>query len=158
MLAPNRQQGFRCLKPGNAFGRCNNMFIFAKHSELNMKLWKWSGVFLVATGLLHTAFALFAGKNLYVDIIQDGIVGAIGSDYSRHFAFWFLICGIFLVVFGQVLHFYIKKVQQPAPAFFGYALLALAIAGCLVVPASGFWLFIPQALIIICANRKKGNK
>ena len=122
-----------------------------------MKLWRFSGLFFVATGILHTIVAIFLGKSVYLDVIEDGVIDAIGNDHSRGFAFWFLFCGLFLIIFGQVLHFYIKKVQQPAPAFFGYTLLALTIAGCFIMPVSGFWLFIPQALIIICANRKNEN-
>ncbi|MDR1558206.1 MAG: DUF6463 family protein [Clostridiales bacterium] len=36
----------------------------------------------------------------------------------------------------------------------GYYLLALSIFGCLFIPVSGFWLFIPQAIIIINSNSK----
>jgi hypothetical protein len=44
---------------------------------------------------------------------------------------------------------------KPAPLFLGYYLLTLSVAGCLIIPVSGFWLFIPQAFVIIFANRKK---
>lgn len=38
--------------------------------------------------------------------------------------------------------------------FLGYALLLVSVAGCILLPLSGFWLFIPQALIMILAKRK----
>jgi hypothetical protein len=119
-----------------------------------VKIWKYSGIFLIATGILHTIVAVALGKDALLEIIQDGIVNVSSQDYARAFAFWFLICGIFVILLGQVLHHYIKKEQKPAPLSFGYSLLVLTIFGCIVEPISGFWLFVPQALIVIFANRK----
>ena len=120
-----------------------------------MKLWKYSGIFLIATGLLHTVFAIALGWKAFWAIIQNGVFNLPTEvDYERGFAVWFFICGIFIILLGQVLHYYIKRDQKPAPLSFGYSLLVLTIFGCIVEPGSGFWLFIPQALIIIFANRK----
>lgn len=121
-----------------------------------MKLWKYSGIFLIATGILHTIVAIALGKDALLGIIQDGVVNVILEDSARAFAFWFLICGIFVIFLGQILNYYIKREQKPAPLFFGYSLLILSILGCIVEPISGFCLFIPQALIIIFASRKEG--
>ncbi|MDR0232509.1 MAG: DUF6463 family protein [Dysgonamonadaceae bacterium] len=119
-----------------------------------VKIWKYSGIFLIATGILHTIVAIALGKDAFLEIIQDGVVNVTSQDYARAFALWFLICGIFVILLGQVLHYYIKKEQKPAPLFFGYSLLILTIFGCIVEPISGFWLLLPQALIIIFANKK----
>lgn len=56
---------------------------------------------------------------------------------------------------GQTLQYYIKKEQKPAPLFLGYCILVFAVVGCIIEPISVFWLFLPQALVIIAANRKK---
>ena len=120
-----------------------------------MKLWKYSGIFLVATGILHTIVAIVLGKDTFLEIIRDGVfnVTSMSQDYTRMFAVWFFICGIFIIFLGQVLHHYVKKEQKPAPLFFGYSMLVFAIFGCIVEPGSGFWLFLPQALIIIFAKQ-----
>ena len=121
-----------------------------------MKLWKYSGIFFIITGILHTLVALVFGKDAFLEIIRDGVINVTSSsqDYTRAFAVWFFICGVFIILLGQVLHHYIKKEQKPAPLFFGYSLLAFAVFGCIIEPGSGFWLFLPQALIIIIANKK----
>ena len=106
----------------------------------NMKLWKYSGTFLVITGAIHTVYALLLGKD---------------DSYSRAFALWFLVCGIILILWGLTLQYYIKKEQKPAPLILGYCILAFAVVGCIIEPISGFWLFLPQALVIIAANRKR---
>ena len=120
-----------------------------------MKAWKYSGIFLIATGILHTIVAIALGKDAFIEIIRDGVINVISQDCTRALAFWFLICGIFVIFLGQVLHYYIKREQKPAPLFLGYSMLILTIFGCIIEPVSGFWLFLPQALIIIIANRKK---
>ena len=122
----------------------------------NMKLWKHSGIFLIATGILHTIVALVMGKDAFLEIIRDGVINVTSAtqDLTRAFAVWFFFCGIFIIFWGQTLHHYIKKGQKPAPLSLGYSLLVFTIFGCLVEPGSGFWLFLPQALIIIFANRK----
>jgi hypothetical protein len=119
-----------------------------------VKLWKYSGIFLLATGILHTIVAVLVGKEALWAILREGLPDTAGEDVPRELAFWFLICGIMLVFLGQVLHYYIKKEKRPAPLFLGYYLLVFSIIGCVIVPVSGFWLFIPQALIIIFAKRK----
>ena len=121
-------------------------------------LWKYSGIFLIATGLLHTVVAIAYGWDAFVEIIKDGLLINLSSRALSHeFALWFFVCGIFIILLGQVLHSYIKKEQKPAPLSFGYSLLVFTIFGCMIEPASGFWLFIPQALIIIFAHKKRRN-
>ena len=125
----------------------------------SLKLWKYSGIFLIATGILHTVVAILLGWKTFMAIVRDGLlINITARDYTHEFALWFFICGIFVILLGQVLHFYIKKEQKPAPLCFGYSLLVFTIFGCIVEPSSGFWLFIPQALIIIFANKKVENR
>lgn len=120
-----------------------------------MKLWKYSGTFLVITGLIHTIYAPLLGKEDFAEMIRDGFINSTGSNYNRAFALWFLVCGIILILWGQTLQYYIRKEQKPAPLSLGYCILAFAVVGCLVEPISGFWLFLPQALVIIAVNRKR---
>jgi len=119
-----------------------------------MKLWKYSGILLVATGILHTIVAIFMGKDIYWAMVQEGGINSINNDFTRGFGLWFMVCGILIILLGQLLHYYIKKEQKPAPLFLGYSFLAISIIGGLIEPVSGFWLFIPQALIIIFADKR----
>jgi len=119
-----------------------------------VSLWKYSGIILLATGILHTIVAvLFERESLWA-ILREGLFDTVGDDLTRGRAFWFLFCGITFIFLGQVLHHYIKKEQKPAPLFLGYYMLVLSVVGCIIIPASGFLLILPQALIIILAKRK----
>lgn len=117
-----------------------------------MTFWKYSGLFLSLTGVLHICVAIIDFGDKYKGMISDGFVRSL-SDTNRALAFWFLVIGGLLIIMGQTLSHYIKQTQQPPPLFLGYILLAFSIVGCFIVPVSGFWLFIPQALIIILAKR-----
>lgn len=119
-----------------------------------MKLWKFSGTLLIITGIIHTAVAVTLTKDIFAEMIRDGLINSTGRDYSRCFALWFLIIGVLLVLWGATLQHYINKEQKPAPLFLGYAMLLFAVVGCIIEPVSGFWLFLPQAFIIIVSNHR----
>jgi len=119
-----------------------------------MKIWKYSGLLLAITGVIHTIVGIVLGGEVYLEMIRDGLFNVLAENDTRQFGFWFLVCGIFLILFGQTLHYYQKRTQKPAPLSLGYSMLVFSIFGCIVDPISGFWLFIPQALIIIIGNKK----
>ncbi len=119
-----------------------------------MKLWKYSGTFLWVTGIIHIVVGFIIGKDIYADMLRDGLIDSMQNDYTRGFAFWFFLFGVLLILYGYTLQYNIKREQKPSPIHVGYALLAVSIFGCLVEPVSGFWLVLPQALIIIVANKK----
>lgn len=122
-----------------------------------MKLWKYSGTYLWVTGVIHILVGFLIGKDIYADMLRDGLVNSMQNDYTRGFAFWFFLFGVLLILYGYTMQYYIRKEQKPTPTHVGYALLAVSIFGCLVEPVSGFWLVLPQALIIIVANRKSAR-
>jgi magnesium-transporting ATPase (P-type) len=128
-----------------------------KISNEMKKLWRWSGTYLTATGIIHTAFALFAFRNIYWEMLREGLVNSAG-DAERAAAFWFLVCGVLLLFLGPVLQRHIRESGRPAPMWIGVALLLFSAIGCAVEPVSGFWLFVPQAVVIIAANCKPAQR
>ncbi|WP_345232627.1 DUF6463 family protein [Hymenobacter saemangeumensis] len=122
-----------------------------------MKLWKKSGTLLIATGIIHNAVGLLAGWPVLASMAAAGFVNTIGpgtAEMDRNAIFWFLFSGFLMLLLGKMMQDAIKLRQQPVPAYLGYCLLLLSVAGCLIMPASGFWLVLPQAVLIIYANRK----
>lgn len=117
-------------------------------------LWKYSGTYLWATGVIHTVVGLAIGTEGYMPIVRDGFVNAVGDDIGRNFSFWFLVLGVFIIFAGLLMQRYIKDTGRPAPRSLGWFLLIFAAIGCVMAPVTGFWLFLPQALIIILAPRR----
>ena len=116
-------------------------------------IWRLSGILLAATGGLHIAVGLVMGWEHYVDIVRAGFINAIGMDFVRAFAEWFFMFGVLLLLFGLVLHHYIRRTGEPAPRFVGWWLLVMGIVGAALEPISGYWLVIPQGLIILRAKK-----
>jgi len=122
-----------------------------------MKLWKFSGTLFSITGIIHIIVGFLMGKDAYLGMLRDGLFDSVKDDYVRGFALWFLLFGVLMIMMGQTMQHYIKKEQKPAPLFLGYSFLFLGILGCIVEPVSGFWLILPQALIIILAKRTQAE-
>ena len=53
-----------------------------------MKLWKYSGTLLTATGVIHTIYALFLGKEAFTEMLNNGLIDSIGENHNLGFAFW----------------------------------------------------------------------
>jgi hypothetical protein len=117
-------------------------------------LWKYSGSYLTWTGIIHTAFALWTFRDNFWNILKNGVVNQGGQGPE----FWFLLLGPLLMLFGPLLQHYLRETGLPAPRWFGWWLLVLSVVGCALYPASGFWLFVPQAVIIIAAKIPQRTK
>jgi hypothetical protein len=116
-----------------------------------------SGRLLVATGAIHCLIGIavglgatgeLGGRNLFADVGHDGVVNAIAPDPTRMAMFWFLFFGFAVVVLGDVIHVFERR-GLTLPASLGWQLGALGLAGALMIPASGFWLVLPQAWWIV---------
>jgi len=121
-----------------------------------------SGTLLVCTGILHQIVGFVAGlavtvdgveRNLFSEMVERGVVDAIGADFARMSWFWFLFTGFALLILGDLA----RRMENRGailPASLGWQLLALGVAGAVLIPASGFWLLIPQgAWIMLRAHR-----
>jgi len=119
-----------------------------------MKLWRLSGIFILATAVIHTVFAFVFGWTVMVDIAREGVFNTVPPHMDREAFLWFFIAGFILFMFGLVCHWIIKTSNKPLPAFIGWWMLVLMIIIAVLEPASGWCLFLPTALIIIIADRK----
>ena len=112
-------------------------------------------VLLVGLGdLLFTAF-LFGAE--LADIGADGVFGAVGfADRAGReaAAVWFGMKGGMLVVVGLTARAYEKlgRALPPAP---GWVLAALGVAGAIVAPISGFWVYILLGALWVYDSRRQ---
>jgi len=122
-----------------------------------------SGTLLIATGILHQLVGFVAGlaltvdgveRNLLAEVAELGVVDSIVADLARTAWFWFLVTGFALVILGDLAR-RIENRGTVLPASLGWQLLALGIAGGVLMPASGFWLVVPQGAWIVLRARRQ---
>ena len=49
-----------------------------------MKLWKYSGTLLTATGVIHTIYALFLGKEAFTEMLNNGLIAVSYTHLRAH--------------------------------------------------------------------------
>jgi hypothetical protein len=109
---------------------------------------RYAGELLMGTGALHTLIGVVGFRRTLGAIHRARYVNAIGRDPERAAALWCLTTGGLLVVLGQLA----RSVQArtgAVPRSLGWGLLALAVPGVVLLPASGFWLVLGQALLVL---------
>jgi len=121
-------------------------------------LWKYSGVYIWVSGLLHIAVGVATGLEGWRAILDGGVVNGSEINLGTMLAFWFTVLGAFIVMLGLVVQHDIRTTGRPAPRFLGWWMLAFAAVACVVAPVSGGWLFIPQAAIILTARGVSSEK
>jgi hypothetical protein len=121
-----------------------------------------NGALVMAIGGLHEVVGLLTGagliappgaprRNLLGEIAREGFVGAVERDPTRNVFFWFFFFGLVLLLLGWLMHA-VERSGQRVPTSSGWQLGALAVAGGLLIPASGFWLALPVAWRIVRAG------
>ena len=108
----------------------------------------------MATGILHNVIGLVMGWNVLTEIVRSGFVNTINDEMDRNAIFWFLFAGFIMIVLGKLMQDCLDA-DWRLPKWLGLSLLALSLIGCMMMPVSGFWLVIPQALLIINTRRKR---
>lgn len=107
----------------------------------------WIGKYIAGVGIVHSVLGLVAFRTTFTNLIGDGLVNTVNGQPEREFAFWFVVTGFVLVLLGAVIDRY-ERGGHSLPGFLGWALGTLALAGVLIMPISGWWLFFIPALAL----------
>jgi hypothetical protein len=106
---------------------------------------KLSGRLLIATGVIHNIVGVLIGYPYLLEMWQAGLWNSVDPHLGRIAIFWFLLFGFLLMMVGQVL----ATSTRPVPKAFGWSLLAVSTLSALMMPVSGLWLVIPQAIYLL---------
>lgn len=109
----------------------------------------WIGRWLMAVSALHTAVAVYAFHPVLRDIAQRGAFNTVGRDAMVGTAVWFTLFGAALFIAGLAIAAMEQAAPQALPGSLGWSLLALAVLGIVLMPASGFWLALPPAVALL---------
>lgn len=119
-----------------------------------MNLSKNSGNLLIATGILHNIIGFVMGWSVLTEIVRSGFVNSINDEMDRNAIFWFLFAGFSMIALGKLMQDCLDA-DWRLPRWLGPSLLVSSLIGCIMMPVSGFWLVIPQALLVIRAHKKR---
>ena len=112
------------------------------------------GQLVMGTGAVHTLLGVLLFRKTLLAIHRARYLNTIGRDPERHAALWFLTTGALLVVLGQLARSMQEQTGE-VPRSLGWGLLAIAVPGVVLLPGSGFWLVVGQALLMLFGARTK---
>jgi uncharacterized membrane protein len=115
-----------------------------------------SGPLLMATGVLDLFYVLVFHSRQLAAIAQDGFFDEVElnpAQFDRETAFWHMMFGVMFVLLGALVH-WTQARTGTLPAFLGWSVLTLGMAGVILMPLSGFWLLLPQAVLILAVARQ----
>jgi len=115
--------------------------------EVSMKC--WIGRWLIAVSAIHTLFAIVMFHSVLSSIVQRGVFNTVGNDPMAGAVVWFVLFGVVLFICGLAVSALEQSSPNRLPTSLGWSLLALSILGVVLMPASGFWLAFPPALVIL---------
>lgn len=116
------------------------------------------GPLLMATGALDLLYVLVFHARQVAAIAQDGFFDAVDpnaafSTFDRETAFWHLMFGATALILGGLVHWSQDRTGT-LPSFLGWSLLALGLAGVVMMPFSGFWIILPLAVLMVVVARR----
>ncbi len=115
-----------------------------------------SGPLLMATGVLDLLYVLVFHSRQLAAIAQDGFFDAVElhpAQLDQETAFWHLTFWATVLILGALVHWAQARTGN-LPAFLGWSLLALGAVGAVLMPVSGFWAVLPQAVMMLVVVRR----
>ncbi len=121
---------------------------------------KYSGYYLVATGVIHSLIGLALGWNTLQAMHQDNwFASTIINDqmlFDREAIVWFLLSGFFWVLFGLMLQKALDDGFIP-PMSLAWGFILIGSIAAIIMPISGAYLFIIQGIILLLGTQKSNN-
>lgn len=101
----------------------------------------WVGKSVVAIGVAQCLFGVVVLGDLLLPAVREGLFDTIGvsSPPERNMAYWFLLLGVMTLMLGGLMD-RMERAGVGTPGFLPWGFLGLAVVGCVMSPASGFWL------------------
>ncbi|MCW3467313.1 DUF6463 family protein [Chitinophaga nivalis] len=115
---------------------------------------KYIGYYMMGVSMLHLLVGFIIDPTVTLAIVAAGIFNTAEATPAFFGFFWFQMAGLFMLLTGSFIQHYLQTVPTPIPRRFGYYQLLITVCGCVMEPVSGFYLFIPAALLLIFPSRQ----
>jgi len=121
-----------------------------------MNYTKYSGYFLIGTGVIHSIIGVLLGWPTLVSMHESGWLAStiVNGEmaFNREAILWFLTLGAFWIVFGLCLQKMIDQGFIP-PRSLGWGFIVIAAVLIIIVPVSGAYFFLIQGALILMPSR-----
>ncbi len=125
-------------------------------TDMLQKRSRWLGRYIIAVSIIHTLFGIIVFFDVGKHIMADGVFNAIGENPMRGAVAWFILAGFFMTALGWAIDL-LEKVSPPLNlSSLGWGLLLISTLGIILMPESGFWLFLVPAIWMV-AKRSGGS-
>lgn len=119
----------------------------------------WIGRSLLLIGVIHVVFGIVFFGDAFAPVLREGVFNTVtqAAPPDRGIAFWFFFAGFLTLVVGGLVH-HVESLAIAFPGLLPWSLLALAVAGCVLMPVSGFWLlFVPVVGMFLRKRRMSAS-
>jgi hypothetical protein len=117
-----------------------------------VKVTKYSGYYLLFTGLIHNILGLTFGWPVLLEMHNEGWLATTivngQMQFDREAIVWFLNAGCFWMMFGWLLQKALEQGFTP-PKSLGWGFVIIGIVYVVIMPISGAYLFVVQGGILI---------
>jgi len=115
---------------------------------------RWLGILIMATAVLHTVVGLLLAAQPLLDVVQSGFFNAVDPHYDRMASVWFLLFGALLFLLGLFVQWSLNETGR-LPVSVGWGFLMTCTIGVILMPISGIWLGVIEAVIMLRIAYKK---
>jgi len=123
-----------------------------------MNYTKYSGYFLIGTGVIHSIIGVLLGWPTLVSMHESGWLAStiVNGEmaFNREAILWFLTLGAFWIVFGLCLQKMIDQGFIP-PKSLGWGFIVIAAVLIIIVPVSGAYFFLIQGTLILMPSKNE---
>jgi hypothetical protein len=108
---------------------------------------------------VHSVFGIVVLGGTFAPLLHRGLFNTVtlSQPSAPGTTFWFFVSGVLAFVVGGLVD-YLERLGIAFPVFLPWALLALTIAGCTVMPVSAWWLLlVPVAGMFARRRRAMGG-
>lgn len=113
------------------------------------------GKLVVGIGVIHLAASGIFYRDDVLGVIDRGIINAVEPAGAAPLdaGFWYASAGVGVLMYGALIWWYERNIG-PVPRFVGWTLAGFGIWGVVLMPSSGFWLFLVPAAVAIRSARQ----
>lgn len=112
-----------------------------------------SRLLLNITGVFHILIGIWLFFPIVSKLIKNGLINSVSyAAFDDMAILFFFNIGFMLIVLSEAFH-YIEKIRV-IPEYIGWMIMLITLFTSLMMPQSGFWIGIPQGILIIYRAKK----